>query len=775
MLMSLMIQGGSWSALFEPPAAALQETVSALVGGALGIGATLLGLYYATVGVIASTIYRSVPGDVRDLFIAERSGEAYLKIVILTIATSVVVLVAGVLGWAVTGLTLLGVGFLAAFAAVGLVVLTRRLFDYFDPSKLSAQLLTDIARGIRDATGPRTRGLSHRQTEAHYKVYGALASFRHLVELSDHPDFRNATASMALTRQLVDMLSFYSSWKYTIPTDSYWWERESTYRNWLTIDHSRLELALNTSVTYPPDLQPDYMWFEHSVVRLLKRSLAVGFQAQGGANVLGLMESVADLVANLTARLQIDEALAVEAAWDGVIQGVATTPQVADVDAADHQVRVNQMAAAQSLVLPLTKMVLGLEYAARSIVSRDLSAEVDSALSDPNALYRGNLPTTTRQMVENFSVAIGRESVIEGRRVTPRWWVDHFAARSMAEALLATEAGVLLEVERRTTDQVAQFAELGRHDLAAVTGMASLELLSKIEAHHPTIRAAQQRLETYRNSNASVPLWPVRTPPQVDPADAHTAMLAKLAGLLPELRQAKFEPHEPDLYGQLYQFVVDGAFRAILGGDDARGLVMYRAALLEMDTARARVITDLESQELSTRLIFALEPVITAMDLAGYALLMFELDGSGIWPEVKQMWDLLLTDKPAVADLLLTAASYIDNTFAMTVGGIERSRRSIALERLFRDRQIGSDQRIWDGSRWRPHASPIVSALAPEGYGVQDDLYALFIAEYLVHFLPGGTNLGHKADMIADQIALFRRTGESGDATDVESEASGDD
>lgn len=772
--LSLVLVGTEWGAnigWFEPPESSLQETSSALVAAAIGVGATLLGLYYATIGVIASTIYKSVPGDVRELFIAERNSEAYLKIVILTIGTSVVVLAAGVLGYAVSGMTLVVVGFLAALACVGLIVLARRLFDYFDPSKLSSLLLGQIADGIREATGSRTRALPHRQSEAHYRVYSALASFRHLVDLLGHEELRNATAPMSLTRQLLDVVGSYSSWKYAIPTDSNWWDRVPSHSNWLTIDHSRLELALNASVSYPPDLRPDYLWLENTVARLLRKSLQVGFQSQAGANALAITESIADLVANLAARLQIDEALAIEAAWDDVILDVATTPQVAEGDAPDYQIRINQMAAAESLVLPLTKMVLGLEYAARSILGRDLSGEFEAAVSDPNALYRGHLPTLTRQMLEEFSRAIRRETEAEGHRVTPRWWIDHFAARSMAEALLATESGVLQEVGRRTTAQVAQFAEQGRHDLAAVTGMASLELLSKIETHAPTIRRALAKLDGFRNENASVPQWPERGTAVVDPQDAHTAMLATLAALLPELRIKKFEPREPDLYGQLYQFVVDGAFRAILSGDRDRALILYQSALLEMEPARMRILADLERHETNTRVVFAVEPLIAAMDLAGYALLMFELDGKGIWPEIKSMWDTLLTDKREVAEFLLTAASFVDGTFAMTVGGLERSRRSIEMGRVFEARQVGGDERMWDGSRWRPHESAIVSALAPRGYGIQDDLYELFIAEYLVAHLPDDAKLGHKADMLADQIARYRGGAGASDGAQGESDA----
>ncbi|MFZ1284301.1 MAG: hypothetical protein WAQ75_09320 [Propionicimonas sp.] len=110
--------------LFAETAEQLQPLVFSLVGAAVAVAATLLGLYYTTVGVIASTIYKAVPGDVRDLFIRERASETYLKVVILTISGGVVVLVAGALGYQVAGLTLVALGILVALTCVGLVVVT---------------------------------------------------------------------------------------------------------------------------------------------------------------------------------------------------------------------------------------------------------------------------------------------------------------------------------------------------------------------------------------------------------------------------------------------------------------------------------------------------------------------------------------------------------------------------------------------------------------------------------------------------------------------------
>lgn len=735
------------------------EAVVSLVESAVAVGATLLGLYYATVGVIASTIYKSVRGDVRDLFISERNSEAYLRIVLLTVASGITVLVASALGYAVSSLTLLALAVFATLTCVGLVGVTKRLLAYFDPSQLALPLFRTLGAAIFDAGSEKTRGIPHRQDEAQTAAIRSLASYRHLIELIEGTELRNANAPVSLTRQLLRTLELYSSWKHAIPTDSRWWQRVPQHMNWLTADHTRLHLALRTSSGFPPDMQPDYLWFEHALARLLKRTLTVAFLSQGGADALSVAEDVANLVYRLTARSQIEEALVIETMWGLVVAAVTDTPQVAASDAADYELRINQMVAAESLVRPLTSMVLGLSHGATALATRDLDGEFEAALQSPKDLYNGTLPTETRKMLEGFAMAVRRENDIEGHRITPSWWVNHLAARSMVDALIATENGILRALASRTIDRVTAFQAGERPDLAAVAGMASLELLHKLEVHQQQVSRTLEALEKYRNGNTSIPGWPTRSPGSVSLRDEHQNLLRRLAELLPALRRTAFDPREPDLYGQVYQFVIEGAFTAILEGDRDRGLLLYEAALSEVDSARSRISTDLASVPDRTRLTFALEPVITAMDLAGYALLLQELDGSGIWAEVRTLWESRLQGNPALSQFLLAAAAHADDVLPVSPGSFERSRRSSLLEHMLEERELHqAETHVWPPSanRGRPHPSPIVSAFVPRRYRMTGDLYALFVAEFLASHLPHDADLPSKVRRLAEAIKRFR-------------------
>jgi hypothetical protein len=151
-----------------------------------------------------------------------------------------------------------------------------------------------------------------------------------------------------------------------------------------------------------------------------------------------------------------------------------------------------------------------------------------------------------------------------------------------------------------------------------------------------------------------------------------------------------------------------------------------------------------------------LDPIVGLMELSGYARLMQEVDGTGIWEEVRASWDLLLGGAGGQerASFFLTAADAVDSLLALSPGSVMRVSRSQRLHRLLESRGIvARDWSPWmeptDPSTLR---SPIVEAFAPGDLGIHDDLADLFIADYLSTKLPTGTKLPWKAQALVEEL-----------------------
>jgi len=150
------------------------------------------------------------------------------------------------------------------------------------------------------------------------------------------------------------------------------------------------------------------------------------------------------------------------------------------------------------------------------------------------------------------------------------------------------------------------------------------------------------------------------------------------------------------------------------------------------------------------------------MELSGYALLMSEINGEGIWPDVREMWDRILsTDTaPALARQLAAVLSAHENLFALTSGGIGRTERQMELARLLAARGIVDRHDFLPGESTEPEpVSPAVAAFAPYDPGfIGHDLADLFIVEYLAQRPDmSDIQISRGAEMLTESLEHHRR------------------
>jgi hypothetical protein len=163
------------------------------------------------------------------------------------------------------------------------------------------------------------------------------------------------------------------------------------------------------------------------------------------------------------------------------------------------------------------------------------------------------------------------------------------------------------------------------------------------------------------------------------------------------------------------------------------------------------------------------------MELSGYALLMSEVNGEGIWPDVREMWDRILsTDTaPALARQLAAVLSAHENLFALTSGGIGRTERQMELARLLAARGIVDRRGFLPGESTEPEpVSAIVAAFAPNDPGfIGHDLADLFIVEYLAKRPDmSGIQISRGAEMLRESLEHHRRREGGEDPDDEEDE-----
>ncbi len=711
-----------WGSLFLPVDPADYGT---LVGVAVGAEAAFLGLFYTTVGVIASTTYARVPGEIRSLFVHARTSVIYAWNVATALLVGLVLLTMPLVAhYKPHGLTVLAFAVLSGFSVLSLVLLGTGLFSFFDLSALSFPLRRRFLHGVKaaSASGRSVPGAAQQQA-AHDRAAEVLRIYGQLTDLIEKRDATEARAPERIALELLDCWRDMAVIKSAIPSKSEWFSPAPSHPNWLTLDQERLSIALATGIGIQPVMGPDPLWAEKLISRCLARLLLVMSEPDGWERAIRVVDQASEVVYLLASGLQVDEAQLLRRTLSQYLRKIGATvgPGSGDQDPGTDWGAFH-LAAAEREVLVFTRFLLGLTAVMEGIGAERAAAAFEDAVDTARGPYQAGVPARLLQLLEGIAAGIEFERRTERRRVTPAWWVHHLAARTLSHILVTATTDFFDDVQAELVNPL--ISDAGQDAaLMAMKVLSCLELAGNLTVH---LRAAHQCLailDGLRHARSNDELWPGGSLPDDIPAVLERQLHLKLAQTAPQLGYQRRDSTQPDLFGQSYRLLFNAAFRAILDSQADLARQLSPVAITLADRARARLSGDLISERTSNQVIFGSEPVIDMMELSGLAMLMSEVSPPGIWPEMRALWDSLLSDgtTQARAGQMSAALSAHEGLFGITAGSIGRTQRKQALASTLSQH----------GITW-PVTSPIIAAFNPRGIGFpQPELADLFLAEYL--------------------------------------------
>lgn len=742
-----------WGSLFLPVSQSSYET---LVGAAVGAQATFLALFFTTVGVIASTAYARVPGELRQLFVRERTSTIYVWNVVIALVIGVTLLILPtVSGYHFRGLVVVLFALLSLFSILSLVILGRRLFNFFDPSALSERIYPAFVRAVRGASARERVPDEIEQKMAHDGAARALRRYEQLVTLITVREVQDSTAPQKVAYHLLGCWRLNSAVKSSIPSKSEWFHRTPAHPNWLTIDYTRLRTALETRTGIQPTLAPDPLWVERRLSSFLGSLLPSLASSSDWSRLIVVIDACNELIFELAKALQVDEALLLLKTI-----GECHTVLGDAVTAVSDDQKKFRLALAEREILGFTSLWLGLARPFEFLNPEHLRHSFDKAVESIRNAYKARAPRDLLGLFEDIARGIAFEKEVEHERVTPDWWVHHICSRVFASTIKGAVLAVIGAVEATL---VAPLIHESRSDseMTTVRIFDLLELLHKIEFHMPTVRRAFDLLETMRNEPSADELWPDAVLPGDKPRVLEEQLLINLGTAAIGLPSTPHDRAMPDLFGQAYRRLFDATFHAIVEARDEVARRLLPIALTLAERARERLVHDLAGERTRQRAIFGTEPLVDMLELSGYALLMSLVSGAGIWPTVQATWDSILSSGTAsgLAQQLTAVLGFQENVFALTPGAIGRTNRRQTLARVLGERGIQGRAHFWGQPHAAPHPDPVVATFAPDApMGVRYDLADLFLVEYLARRpdqsdlkLPSG------ARMLRDAIEHERR------------------
>ena len=617
------------------------ESVLTLMSTLAQISATLLGLYFAAVSLVASTSYNRVSGEVRALVVGEEVGSFYFGFLAQFAGLTIYLTVCHAMGLTLGLWSIIAAMFVGIFGVFSFVVLGLRTFTFFDPATLTNALNRSLVRCIHDATPEGYRWQDPSFQNYHQKhALVILHCYGSLVTLAQPAEDLNGSALPGLARGLVSILRYYAGMKSQIPSESQWFRRRPRHKDWFTDSHTELEVARATDTALPPEMVPDHGWFEQEAALVLGR-IARGLLERTDLNPAAtFLTEIHEYLETLGRQFQLREAIELSHSLEHEIDKKFAVSCFEQTPPAALERSALRMALYDLQGLGLISILLGL---AKTLRKKEPSATAECVTNikwtSPASLYRtGARPRSVLEQWEGLHKSLDFEITVEGDVVSPRWVALEVTAFGYAQTLTALP-DLLTACEHFFGAGVN--ARIGAKDLvgAAQIGLRAMEATHKYNAHFAAARKWHEATAKMNRSHDRP--WPM-----VDWDDCfrritalRKSVVANLARCVPALSTLPESKWLPDLFGQVYSVLADACFTALLQEDETAFSQLFPVFFETALSAHDRIFQRKKGQVLGLFKL-AMGPCGDLLAISGYALLTTELNGKSFGRTATAQWDV---------------------------------------------------------------------------------------------------------------------------------------
>ena len=700
-----------------------------MLGAVAGMGGLFIGLYYAAVSTVASSIYQSVPNDIRGLLARDRLGTSYMRFLAVLTYSEVCLfafLVAGIAP-AILAIPLVVIG--AGFTIVGFIRLGARAFNLFDPTALSDRLLGDLRQAFESVQAGRFRWSDPSfQNHARRLAENSIDSITVVAELTEKAEHLSGRPYISLSRRIISFLVEYEAARKTIPTESLWHAETFVHSGWYVAADSNTTLGHNTSTMLQPKPTRNRRWIEASLMKPIFQCLDVNMRS----NRYGMLNELLVILSSYVKIIATEHDVGFSFQ---TIRDIYTCCRKRLMEVATEVVsedRVDILDVMEHIgMLPISALI-GYSQA----IEASGTAVVGGAVRrirwrSRTSMYKQGLSTQVLERIEWLWPRLAFERQVERGIVTPSWYLEEFvmevAADSHSQAIKALWTDALDTYDEWIDDALAADSPW----LAAVLISKAWEYAGKLEYRAESMRRLWNELSS--GGKLLGLAWP-----QLDIKDLERKFAGKREKLVMRMGNGKLltalidRPDAlPDYAGQFVHIVGESILNAVIKGDSRTLRILIRTyfggVLLYVDRARSK-LAELGTQHTDAYLHRALAPLLEVMDLSGYGLLFAEYhDKPEIADAISCMWDDYLGRCSKRIEFIAGAIALCGSP---AWGGYRESmyrwRQSVfdglAVERVHRG-VYGGDRVV--------HKSALVRVFARSRWAVGEDGVDVFCALYI--------------------------------------------
>ena len=603
---------------------------------AVQVAASLLGFYLASVSIVLGNSYHDVSADTRDLVLGTPRTRIYLASVGMAIGGGLTLVLLLSMEFSFGYLTVGGYVLILISAGWSFIQLAYGAFRLFDPTILSEEPLRRLYRAFNQLESKGSRDDTVALQVASRKANRDLLILAELIRMMSDRVSIDRRRLAIMVGNLLRGVQIYVLEKHVLSPTSTWFIREPVYPKWVEASHSEVSIALSTSTSLRPSLEPSVDWVERRSAELAMAALEACVASNDRDSALMIANNLANAALSLARCYRIEDAITFASIARDRCRNIRETNTTAVAVAAWPPFIL------ASLLLGWREAILGWPSEIQKTVSE---TKWDDRRTKTVPIRGSQRVWETAQRLLN---QVESEKEVEGRRVTPNWYLEVALADACIRSLREVAKDLPQQLENFLTPNPASPLP----EANVMSGLQALQALAKAQLVSDTLPEAVRNLDSLMRGNEREQGEEIETFAGKI-TECRTEVLRRIAGAFVQLQPERTKS-EPDLFGEALFSLIHHAEEAIANGDvslvrEVFSKITFGSLVLQ---EHLQSMYQAPSYQVTTAIF---DPAVDILELSGLAMAYATLRGDRSDQPVREVWEELLnsTSQDGLATKLL--------------------------------------------------------------------------------------------------------------------------
>ena len=234
------------------------------------VNGLILALFFPIITSIITAAFVKVPGDVRFLLLKEPNTQNFIKNITFILSLSILSIFSIIIDHKPEILILSLITLLSLRGFYYLIKIGFGIFQYFDPSSLTKIIIQDIYKNFQYAT-VKGRYYKDKNFQHNYYLYTykSIEQLKILIGIITQENFLQSSSFRETINSILVFLEIYQENKYNIPLDSLWFQKTVKHQSPFTTNYFKKQLSLEFDTIIQPEQVSDFDWIEKSLINLI--------------------------------------------------------------------------------------------------------------------------------------------------------------------------------------------------------------------------------------------------------------------------------------------------------------------------------------------------------------------------------------------------------------------------------------------------------------------------------------------------------------------------